>query len=253
MHRFFLPPAEAEGDLLELSEADSHHARDVLRLRPGEQVTVLDGEGREMLCQVRALATREVTLDVLEWRQWPPPACAFALWQAVPKGGLMEDIVEKATELGASRIAPVLTARCEVRLDAGSAERKVVKWRQAAIAAVKQCGSPWMPQLDAPCSFADALRACDADLRLVASLRETAQLPRDIIQAFQRERGHLPASIALWVGPEGDFTPEELDALVAADAKPFTLGPHVLRCATAAVSALAVFRSELAWRRAPRS
>ncbi len=248
MHRFFLPPEESHGDLLVLPEADAHHARDVLRLRPGEQVSVLDGAGRDMLCQVRAVTTREVTLDVLEWRTWPARECKLELWQSIPKGGLMDDIVERATELGASRIAPVFTARCEVHLDSGASGRKKSKWRQTAIAAIKQCGSPWLPQIDPPRSFADAMRHCDAELKVVASLHAGASHPRDIVNALSREQRRMPSTVAVWVGPEGDFTPAELDALVAAGAKPFTLGPLVLRCATAAISSLAVLSAELAWK-----
>ncbi|MBM3876074.1 MAG: 16S rRNA (uracil(1498)-N(3))-methyltransferase [Verrucomicrobia bacterium] len=247
MHRFHLPPAEADGDLLRLTGAEAHHALHVLRLRGGEQVTVLDGAGRELLCKIRALAPREVALEVLERRRSPEPATRLTLLQAVPKGAVMDDIVGKATQLGASRIAPVLTARGEVRLDPAAAARKAAKWRHTAIESLKQCGLPWLPEILPAANFKDALAKHAADLALVASLREGAAHPRDVVGSYHREHGRLPAQAAVWIGPEGDFTPEELHALERAGVKPVTLGPRVLRCDTAAVSCLAVLNAELAW------
>jgi len=249
MHRFYLPPAEAEGDLLLLSESEAHHAFNVLRLKSGEQVTVLDGAGREILCQVRSLATRMVELDVLEWRTWPEPPANLTLLQAIPKGGVMDDIVGKATQLGVRRIVPVLTARCEVHLDAGAGARKAEKWRHTAIEALKQCGLPWLPKVEPAARFADALaKENTAGLSVVATLRPDAAHPRDVLGGFHREHGTLPGAVAVWIGPEGDFIPEELEALEHAGVKPVTLGPRVLRCDTAAISCLAVLNSELSWR-----
>ncbi|MBI3875195.1 MAG: 16S rRNA (uracil(1498)-N(3))-methyltransferase [Verrucomicrobia bacterium] len=250
MRRFYIPPAEAVGDVLILSEAESHHAFNVLRVERGEEVIALDGAGCEMLCRVRSATKREVSLDVLERRTHPVPACKVSLFQAVPKGSLMDDIVEKAAELGATRIVPVLTARTEARFDAKSATRKTEKWRHTAIEALKQCGSPWLPEISGPLPFRDALAFKEQfELFVFGSLHDGARRPREVVQKFHDARGRLPQSLAIWIGPEGDFTPEELAALESAGAQPVTLGPRVLRCVTAAVSCLAVFNAELDSRR----
>jgi len=295
MHRFHLHPSQAGGDVLTLSDADAHHAANVLRLRPGDDATVLDGAGCECVCLVRSVTKREVTLEVRSRRVTPPPACKFTLFQSIPKGSDMDDIVGKATQLGVSRIVPVLAARCEVHLDSEAGARKADKWRHTAIEALKQCGLPWLPRIEEPRPFgavitlsmnrvvARASRPCEPqhtggtpvplppvgseaqiaaashplpdgsqELHLVASLRPDAAHPRDILEGFHRERGKLPAAVAVWIGPEGDFTPEELAALEHAGVKPVTLGPRVLRCDTAAISCLAVLNSELSWREPAR-
>lgn len=246
MRRFFLPPCEARGDLLTLSAGESHHAAGVLRVQPGDAVTVLDGAGGELFCRVRSVVRRAVTLDVIERRRRAEPWCRITLFQAIPKGAVMETIAEKAAELGAWRVMPVFTARCEVHLDAASATRKVEKWRHTAIEAVKQCGSPWLPEITAPLMFRDALASePKCELSAFASLHAGAQPPRSVMEKFIASHQRMPRTLAIWIGPEGDFTPEELAALQSAGALPVTLGPRVLRCDTAAVSCLAVFNAEL--------
>src|SRR5262245_13579757 len=106
MHRFYLPPENCRQPVLELTGVEAHHAVDVLRLRRGDRVTVLDGAGGEFTCELDSVDRNKVWLRVVETRKAAPPVCAIILLQAVPKGKLFETIIQKAVELGASQVVP---------------------------------------------------------------------------------------------------------------------------------------------------
>lgn len=246
IHRFYLPPAQCRGDALALEGAEAHHALDVLRIRQGDEVTVLDGAGQRLRCQIEDAGRGRITLRVQERAAIPPPPHRITLLQALPKGKLIESIVQKATELAAARVIPLLSERVVVQLTAAEAARKAEKWRAVCVEALKQCGCPWLPEIEIPLTPVQFLnRREDFELALVGSLQPGAQHPRLCFEEFERKRGHRPGSVALWVGPEGDFTPAELQAIQAAGAKPVTLGPNVLRTETAAIYCLSVANYEL--------
>jgi 16S rRNA (uracil1498-N3)-methyltransferase len=247
MHRFFLPPGHVTGPNLRLEDREAHHAVQVLRLQPRDRVTVLDGAGHELLCDVAQVSKREVQLSVVEKKFHPPLPAQLTLVQAVPKGKTFDVIVQKATELGAHRVVPLLTERVVTRFDdAQDAAGKVEKWRQVAIESIKQCGSPWLPEIGAPVSFATfAAGRADAELSFVAALAGARRHPRGHFEDFQRQLQRRPQSISVWVGPEGDFTPDELAAILATGAEPITLGSNVLRAETAAIYCLSVLSYEL--------
>ena len=246
MHRFYVPPGPDRGPTLQLSGSEAHHALHVLRVRRGEKVSVLNGQGLVSECAVEETRHDQVVLTVLENRQAGPLPCQITLAQAIPRGRLFESIVQKATELGAAKIVPLLTQRTIVRVEAEDAEDKVARWRGVALEAIKQCGSAWLPQIDTPRSV-ERFLADDqqAELALVGSLRQDARHPRTCFDEFQQNRGRKPASVSIAIGPEGDFTDEELSQLQAAGALPITLGPLVLRTETAAVYCLSVINYEL--------
>lgn len=246
MHRFVAPPSACHGDQIQLGDEEARHATQVLRLREGDPATVLDGAGQELRCAVSVISRRAVTLCVRERITHPAPRHRVTLLQAMAKGRTMEWIVEKATELGAAAIVPVLTERSVVRLDAADAAAKKLRWERTALEAVKQCGNPWRPRLAEPCTLEAALaHAAELDLHLVASLESGARPPGVHFGEFAAERGHPPRTVGLWVGPEGDFTADEYRALAQAGARATSLGKLVLRCETAAVAGLAVVLHEL--------
>lgn len=246
MHRFYLPPDECNGDVIVLTGREAHHALDVLRVREKESVSVLDGAGREFLCQVEAVRRKEVQLRVLEKKVFPPRPFRITLLQALPKGKIIESIIQKATELGVFRIVPLLSERVVSHLEDADADRKTEKWRQVAIEAIKQCGSPWLPEIEAPVSPRDFLERKEKfDLPLIAALESERQHPRKYFESFRAEHQRLPESLGVWIGPEGDFTPDELCAIKAGGVLPITLGPLVLRSETAAVYCLSVLNYEL--------
>lgn len=229
-----------------LTGREAHHALHVLRLRPGDRVTVLDGAGHEFVCDVQKFDRDKVSLTIVEKRELAPLGSQITLLQALPKGKLIESIVQKATELGTFRIVPLLTERVVHRLNKKEASQKAEKWRSIAIESIKQCGSPWLPKIEDPVTPRQFLsRKEQFDLPLLASLQNDTAHPRKYFQAFQANHGKLPVSICIWVGPEGDFTPEETEAIKASGALPITLGPHVLRTETAAIYCLSILNYEL--------
>jgi 16S rRNA (uracil1498-N3)-methyltransferase len=247
VHRFHVPPGTANHAEVTLSPEESHHALRVLRLAPGDVVTLLDGAGVEARGDVTAVEKRAVKIAVRERIVHPPLPCALTLFQALPKGRLMESIVEKATELGATRIVPLLTERTISRPDEEHATSKLEKWRTTALEAVKQCGNPWLPRIEAPVNFAEQLRRKEHfDLALVASLHPGARPLRAVFDELRARGPGRPATVAVWVGPEGDFTPQEIAALVQGGVQPITLGRLVLRCDTATVATLALVMGEAA-------
>ncbi len=246
MHRFYLPPEACQTDRLTLSGHETHHALNVLRIRPQERVVVLNGAGDEFLCEVDDAARRGVTLKVLQKTTFRPLPNQITLAQAVPKGKTMELIIQKATELGTHRIVPILSERTIAHLEPDHASSRVEKWESTAVEAIKQCGSTWLPRIEPPTKPKAFLgRGERFDLSLIASLQSDARHPREYFQAFTAEQGRLPASVCVWIGPEGDFTPAEVNAVRATGALPITLGELVLRSETAAIYCLSVINYEL--------
>ena len=139
-----------------------------------------------------------------------------------------------------------LTERVVTQLDGGGAEYKREKWQQVAIEAIKQCGAAWLPKVEAPTALKDFLaRGEKPELTLVGSLQTERRHPREIFAAFQTEHGRRPSGVGVWIGPEGDFTLAELQAIEAAGAQPVTLGKLTLRVETAAIYCLSFLNYEL--------
>jgi 16S rRNA (uracil1498-N3)-methyltransferase len=246
MHRFYLPPECCAGNSLRLDGREAHHALRVLRLKRGELVTVLDGIGNEFMCAVEDCGRNAVTLSVSLKNFAPAPPCSITLLQSVPKGKIIESIIQKSVELGARRIVPILSERVVAHLDDESGEHKRDKWQQVAIEAIKQCGAAWLPKIEAPMTIEQFLAHNEKfDLPLVGSLQKERRHPRKIFQEFETRRGRLPQSVGVWIGPEGDFTLEELQAIQNSGARPISLGNLVLRVETAAIYCLSILNYEL--------
>jgi 16S rRNA (uracil1498-N3)-methyltransferase len=246
MHRFYLPPNQSHGPTLVLTGAEAHHGLQVLRVRLGEQVLVLNGEGIEFHCQVQALTRDTIALKVTEKRTLPPISHKITLLQSLPKGKIIESIIQKATELGVFRLVPILSERVVVKLDDQEAARKQAKWQAIAIEALKQSGSPWLPKVEAPARPRDFLARNEKfDLPLIASLEEGSHHARKWFSEFRNRERRSPESVCVWIGPEGDFSPEETKMIRAAGCLPITLGPQVLRVETASIYCLSVINYEL--------
>ena len=246
MHRFYIEPGQSQSESIQLSEREAHHALNVLRLKAGERVSVLDGQGSELLCTVEGTGKHEVSLRVYQRNKIAPLPYQVTLVQAIAKGKAMETIIQKAAELGAYRVVPVIGERTVSQLDEESAESKVEKWKAIAIDSIKQCGSAWLPKIELPVKPGQYLAQAErTDLALLASLQPGAQHPRTCLKDFQEEKGRKPKSIAVWVGPEGDFTPAEINAVRGSGALPITLGQLVLRSETAAIYCLSVLNYEM--------
>ena len=230
MPRFFVP--DLSGDVLTLSGEDGRHAAKSLRCRVGEELELCDGGGAECLCAVAAVEGDTLTLRVVERRpsrgELP---CRVSLYQGLPKGDKLELIVQKAVELGAAEIVPVLTQRCVSRPDSRAVEKKRERLQKIALEAAKQSGRGVIPQvaplLDFPAALAEMARAA---------------CPLFFYEGGGEPLGKAlsarPGSIALMVGPEGGFDPAEAQAARNAGLRVCTLGPRILRCETAPLYAL---------------
>jgi 16S rRNA (uracil1498-N3)-methyltransferase len=245
MRRFYLPPERCAGATLRLEGREAHHALHVLRLKHGELVTVLDGVGNEFMCAVEDCARNVVMLSVSLKNFVPAPSCVTTLILAVPRGKIIESIIQKAVELGVRRVVPVLSGRVVTHLDDGDAENKRDKWRQVAVEAIKQCGAAWLPKIEAPVTMEQFLvRKENFDLSLVGSLQKESRVPRDVLREFEATQKRLPQSVAVWIGPEGDFTAAELTTIQVSGAQPVTFGRLVLRVETAAIYCLSFLNYE---------
>jgi 16S rRNA (uracil1498-N3)-methyltransferase len=246
MHRFYLPPEESRRDTLTLGGREAHHALHVLRVREREHVVVLDGAGQRLECEVVSHKRDSIALRVAERKTIPPPRCAITLLQAIPKGKIIESIIQRATELGAIRIVPILSERVVKQLDSENAESKALKWQQIAIEAIKQCGNTWLPTVEAPMTAQKFLNRGETfDLPLVGSLETGSRHPREWFDEFFAKHKRGPKTSCVWVGPEGDFTSAEYSMIKDAGVLPITLGPLVLRVETAAAYCLSVLNYEL--------
>ena len=190
MHRFYVPPNEWNPDAPILTDSEAHHARTVLRLQPGDKAVLFNGHGREITAEITALSPGEVTFRKLHESSTPPLRCRITLGQAIPKGKNMDLIVQKAVEIGAAAIVPLMSDRTIVRLDPDDAAQKRQKWQTIAIEAAKQCGQNWLPEVGAPRSVAQFFAARSRfDLQLIGSLQSDALQLKQILADYSAEHG----------------------------------------------------------------
>lgn len=230
-HRLFVEAELSPRSRIELPEAAAHHAARVLRLAEGDAVVLFNGRGGEYEARLELGGRGSVAARIGEHhaveRESP---LAVTLAQAMSSGERMDFTVQKAVELGAAAIHPVLSARSVVRLDGERGAKKVLHWRRIAIAACEQCGRNRIPQIAAPVALA-AYRA-PAGAKLLLSPAGSKGLA-----------GISKGPLTLAVGPEGGFSAEEEQGLLRAGFSPVRLGPRVLRTETAALAALAALNA----------
>ena len=256
MHRLLVDTQELDNDLPVLSRAAVNHLK-VLRPKDGERIELFDGAGRSREFSFKGGVLSPVGSVLLSPR--PAPLTLFA---CVTKGSRWDWTVEKATELGATRIVPVISERTIVRIPADERDAKRARWMRIAEDAARQSDAKWLPEVLAPVDFAESLALVRETACFVGAL--TTPPPQPLLQALMdsrqsrshpssdRLRGslrsgdtfHVPRSLSIFVGPEGDFTPSELLALCEI-ATPVTFGASVLRAETAAIYGLSALKSFL--------
>jgi 16S rRNA (uracil1498-N3)-methyltransferase len=228
--RVYVDAPLGSGTIVELPKETASHLAKVLRARSGDQLILFSGDGCEYVGAIEDVRGSRVTAAVGNAvnvdRESP---FAVTLVQCVPRGDRMDFIVQKATELGVTRIVPVLSQRSVVRLDASQAESKAAHWRAVIVNACEQCGRNRLPAIDTPVPLLNYLGSSpSASARLVlAPDLESAATPSDL---------HASAEIA--IGPEGGFADDELAAFRIAGFVRVKLGPRILRTETAAIAAL---------------
>jgi 16S rRNA (uracil1498-N3)-methyltransferase len=242
--RFYAPPAafapDAQTVLLSVGEA--RHARGVLRLQPGDEVYVFDGAGKEFRCEVREFDRDGAALDVIEEVEPAHPESPLNLTLAIAllKGEKFDLVVQKATELGASRIVPVVTSRADVRIrNDEDAKRKVTRWQRIALEAAKQCGRARLMEIAEPVRFKDLIDrpAAEGELRLMFAERNGTSFAK-------AARNPPPDSVKVFalIGPEGGWADEEIELARAGAFEIVTLGGRTLRAETAAVAIVSLLQ-----------
>ncbi len=233
MVRFFVEAEELFLDTVTLSGENAAHAR-VLRLKPGEQVLLCDGQGCEALCCVDSVDNMSFILSVRERRQAPTePSVKVAIYMALPKAEKLEHVIQKATELGASEIITFPTRRCVSRPDEKSLKKKLERWQKIAASASEQSGRGVIPQVKVLSDYKQALHhAAQAELPILLYENEHATTLRMAL-----ERGNAK-SISLISGPEGGFEESEVEQAQSMGIQICTLGSRILRCETAPLCAL---------------
>ena len=237
MPRFYCPLPLTAGAQITLPPTAARHVQ-VLRLQPGDGITLFNGEGGEWAAAVTRMGRSDVDVEIGTHSPVEREAArAVHLVVGMPANERMDWLVEKATELGAASIQPVTTARSVVKLAGERAAKRQAHWQAIAVAACEQCGRNRVPPVHAPLALADWLRrAPAAGQRLLLSLRDGSQPLRQAAGGASQ----------VWVlhGPEGGLTAQEEDAALAAGFVPASLGTRVLRAETASVAALAVLGLE---------
>ncbi len=243
MHRCLVKPEELLADALLLGHDEARHLQAVLRVKPGDRVTLFDGRGRTRTAVITAAEKRGLSLAAdSEVKAHAAPPCRLTLFACVSKGNRMDWTIEKAVELGVGAIVPVISDRTIVRLDAEEGRAKADRWSRVAEEAARQCGATWLTEIAPPVPFKACLPAVSLTRPVfVAALTPAAKPLREALAAC----AGTPPQAGWFVGPEGDFTPAELDALLAAGAIPVSLGQRVLRAETACLYGLCVL--DCAW------
>ncbi len=230
MPRFFTD--NIAGDAALIVGEDARHIALSLRCRPGEELTLCDGHGADYRCRITGVSEKEVALEVLSSgpSRGEPPV-RITLYQAMPKGDKLELIVQKAVELGAAEIVPVLTSRCISRPDPRTMEKKRERLQKIALEAAKQSGRGMIPRVGPLLSWKEALEGMNRDQLAILFYEEA----REPLGPLLRSR---PASVSLLIGSEGGFSPEEAREAEERGLRPCTMGPRILRCETAPLYAL---------------
>lgn len=246
--RFYIAPGRWNLEDLKLEGDEAKHCTGVMRRGVGDEIVVFNGTGARALARIERVSGREAALTVLEAVDAASPAVTLELVQAIPKGGNMDWIVEKAVELGANVIQPVMTDRTVVKLDVKEAAKKQEKWQRAALEACKQCGQDWLPEVRTPRRLGEVFAPGGLpshDLRIIAAIQEDAVTFKEILARRKAAGAGAPASVLLGIGPEGDFTENEYALAREQGCLPMTLGPIILRVETAAMYGLSVLGYEL--------
>lgn len=243
--RFFAPPEEfaPDGSRLKLSAEEARHLRDVLRLGRGDEVFVFDGEGGEFRCVVEEMGRDHAMLSVSNEVEAARPESKLRLTLAVAllKGEKFDWVVQKATELGATRIVPVVTKLADVRLrDEADAARRVTRFQRIALEACKQSGRARVPQIDAPLAFKELIESKPSssdEWRGMFAEGGGAGLSETV-----KTLKVLPGMVTALIGSEGGWTDEEIAQARDAGWSVVTLGGRTLRAETAAITATALLQ-----------
>lgn len=238
MYRFFVEEHQIEPTRIRITGSDVNHIRNVLRMKPGEEILVSAQGKLEYRCRIEELGEEEVTAVILYAMEsdLELPADIY-LFQGLPKGDKMEFIIQKAVELGVHEVIPVASRRCVVKLDEKKARNKTARWQGISESAAKQSKRMIVPEVHPVMNFTEALQyAKKLDLILVPyELAKGISHTRELFASIRPGQ-----SVGIFIGPEGGFEEEEIRQAVDAGAMPITLGRRILRTETAGMTVLSI-------------
>ena len=230
MPRFFLLSEKAENGVFEIRGDDARHISFSLRMRQGELLTVCDGEGTDYECKIVFMDGETVRLEVLSSsRTATEPPLDICLYQSVPKGDKFEYIVQKAVELGVSRIVPVYSSRCIVKPDAKSEEKKIARLSRIAHEAAKQCGRGMIPVVMPYMTYTEAVCSCDENAFICYENEKSFSL-KSYLRTLSEKNAR---TLNFFVGPEGGYSEKEVVFAAEHGIPAVELGPRILRSETA--------------------
>lgn len=256
MHRFFVPPNWIEGDAVTLSGAVVHHIRDVLRLRPGDLIIVLDDSGWEYAARLLTVG-REEASGLIESKllAHTEPRSKLTLYQSLLKGQSFEWVLQKGTELGIVEFVPVVSERCVIANLDDVGRTRPERWQKIIVEAAEQSHRGRLPRLQSPLLFPQACeRARNADLAVIPWEGEKTRALRSMLVdwdgATPKVQGKAsvirrPFSISIFVGPEGGYATREVDQALRYGVVPVSLGPRILRAESAALVAATIVLYQL--------
>ncbi len=236
MPRVLVAPDALHDDTLTISDRGTlHHLLHVLRLKAGDPLECFDGSGRSYAGRIIRCLPDVLTISIDRRMEEPPPLLRLTLAQALIKPERFEWVIEKATELGVSRIVPIVTSRTTVQRSSGNA--RLSRWRRIAEAAATQCGRSTLPVIEEPQRLERFLETLDGCQTLLPTLTEAGRPLTQYLRGLQRAE-----DIVVLIGPEGDFSPQEVTLAKRHGAHPVRLGRLILRSETAAVAMLTLLQ-----------
>lgn len=236
MYHFYTDKSDIGDKSITLHGEDVNHIKNVLRMHAGEEIIICDGEGDDYHCRISSLNADSIEAEILDCgiSETEMPVKVY-LFQGLPKKDKMEMIIQKTVELGVYEIVPVMTRRVIVKLDDDKKEaKKLERWQAISESAAKQSGRGIIPKIDGVMSFKKALEwAKEMDMAIIPyenaeSSSEGIAESRKIIESFRGKE-----KVAVFIGPEGGFEPEEVELAMQYGVKPVTLGKRILRTETA--------------------
>lgn len=239
MHRFYVNSSQIQGEYIRLTGPDVNHIRNVLRMKQGEEIVICNGQGKDCYCIIDRVSEMEITARIEDCKDTDSELKArITLFQGLPKQDKMELIIQKAVELGAYEIVPVMAKRSVVRLDdKKKEEKKLERWQAIAEGAAKQSGRGIIPVIKPVQSFTEAVKnAGNMGLGLIPyenakGMRFTKEIMNDL---------NKYTSIGVFIGPEGGFEETEIELAITNGIHPITLGKRILRTETAGLAILSM-------------
>jgi 16S rRNA (uracil1498-N3)-methyltransferase len=245
VHRFFALPEVIDNGTIRLTAEESHHLARVLRLREGERVSAFDGLGNEWECEIAAIHKSECRLSILNKLETVVESpLRLTLAQALVKGEKFDLVVQKATELGVSRILPVITEHCEIRISEERSEQRLQRWQRISLGAIKQSGRRRLVEIDQPVRFQQFCRGLQGEPALIFSEKAGPEKSGLEKSGSEKEGRGLPplavqdSGLTVVIGPEGGWSDDEIALATSSGLIPVHLGPRILRTETAAITAV---------------